>query len=129
MAHSLNKVYVHVVLTTKYRYPYFKDELKTKAIEKIKEVFAENECAVIAINGYEDHLHALFLQNPNISLMILMKYVKGKTSRYINKELLTRGKFGWSVGYGSFSVCPEHLEVKKNYIINQEQHHKGEKLK
>jgi REP element-mobilizing transposase RayT len=123
MSHSLNKVYVHAVLITKYRYPYFKGEIKTKIIEKIKEVFNENDCNVLAINGYYDHLHVLFLQNANISIMRLMKLVKGKTSYYLNKELPETVKFGWSVGYGAFSVCPEHLDEKINYINNQETHH------
>ncbi len=44
MAHSLNKVYVHVVITTKYRYPYFKGEIKTKVIDKIKAILKDNDC-------------------------------------------------------------------------------------
>ncbi len=127
MAHSLNKVYVHVVITTKYRYPYFNGEIKTKVIDKIKAILKDNDCPELAINGYHDHLHILFLQNANISLMTLMKFVKGKTSYYINNELEIKGKFGWSVGYGSFSVCPEHLETKINYINNHETHHADEK--
>ncbi len=123
MGHSLHKVYVNVVINTKYKYPYFKGDMKLKVIEKINEIFTENNCPVLAINGYYEHVHILFIHNSNISLMTLMKYLKGKSAYYLNNQLDEKSKFGWSVGYGAFSVCLEHLDVKINYINNQEIHH------
>ena len=29
----------------------------------------------------------------------------------------------WQNGYGAFSVNPTEIEIVKNYIINQEEHH------
>ena len=37
--------------------------------------------------------------------------------------------FYWQGGYGSFSVSPERIQIIKNYIINQEEHHKKESFK
>jgi hypothetical protein len=32
--------------------------------------------------------------------------------------------FSWQEGYGAFSVSPSQIEVVKEYIQNQEEHHR-----
>jgi hypothetical protein len=34
--------------------------------------------------------------------------------------------FHWQAGYGAFSISPSHVEALKQYIANQEQHHRRE---
>ena len=34
--------------------------------------------------------------------------------------------FYWQNGYGAFSVSPGHVEVLRDYIANQEEHHRTE---
>ena len=31
--------------------------------------------------------------------------------------------FTWQAGYGVFAVCSSHLDVVRNYIARQEEHH------
>ncbi len=36
------------------------------------------------------------------------------------------GDFYWQNGYGAFSVSPGHVELLREYIGNQEDHHRTE---
>jgi putative transposase len=58
-----------------------------------------------------------------------MKAVKGKSSKYINDNKLTKYKFEWQEGYGVFSYSKSHLDAVYKYIENQEEHHKKQNFK
>jgi hypothetical protein len=42
----------------------------------------------------------------------------------VHEEFHSRSKFGWQTGYGAFSVSPRDLDTVRNYIANQEEHHR-----
>ena len=53
-----------------------------------------------------------------------MKTVKGKSSKYINDNKLTKEHFEWQDGYGVFSYGQSQVDKVFKYIQNQEAHHK-----
>jgi len=61
---------------------------------------------------------------PVQSLSELMKQVKQDSSKWINQNRLTRGKFSWQEGYGAFSYSKSQLPRVIKYIRNQGKHHK-----
>jgi putative transposase len=129
MSHSLTKIWIHAVWSTKERCPYMSDEILKKITQHIKKKIIEQKCAVKAINGMEDHIHCLFLLNMNISLKEIMMNVKGETSHWINESGFYKEKFEWQAGYGAFSVSESVLHKIENYIINQKGHHKEMEFK
>ena len=52
-------------------------------------------CPVRVINGMPDHLHCLFLLNPQKSIAEIIKQVKGSTSHWVNEQDLIKEKFSW----------------------------------
>jgi putative transposase len=42
----------------------------------------------------------------------------------INENKWVKGKFEWQQGFGAFTVGYSQVETVKQYIINQEEHHK-----
>ncbi|MBI4725792.1 hypothetical protein HY768_00965 [candidate division TA06 bacterium] len=38
--------------------------------------------------------------------------------------MLGLGRFAWQEGYGAFSVCASHIGKVREYINNQEEHHR-----
>ena len=76
------------------------------------------------INGVEDHLHCLIKLPPLISLSKLVNDIKGESSHWVNKNNFLDIPFGWQDGYGAFSVSPQNIDFVRNYIKNQEEHHK-----
>jgi len=53
-----------------------------------------------------------------------MQQIKGESSYWINKNSLINYKFRWAVEYYAASVSESHLTRVRNYIRNQERHHK-----
>lgn len=74
------------------------------------------------INGIEDHVHLLVKIPPTICVSDFLRDLKANSSRK-GKEF-TNGKFGWQRRYGAFSVSESQFDVVRNYIRNQEEHHK-----
>ena len=70
-----------------------------------------------------DHIHVLFLQNPQKTISDIVKQIKGSSSHFINGEELILEKFAWQTGYAAFSVSESQLDAAYNYIKNQKQHH------
>ena len=50
--------------------------------------------------------------------------LKGESSYWINKYKIVQGKFEWQDSYFAVSVCESALDRVRNYIKNQENHHK-----
>jgi putative transposase len=50
--------------------------------------------------------------------------VKTESSKWINNQKLTPGKFGWQDGFGPFSYSKSQIPGVIRYIQQQEQHHR-----
>ena len=74
-----------------------------------------------------DHVHVLFLQNPQKTISDIIKQIKGSSSHFMNREELILEKFAWQTGYAAFSVSESQLEVVYQYIKNQKQASSKEK--
>lgn len=76
------------------------------------------------VNGYYDHCHCLFQLPPIITLSLAAQYLKGESSNWINQTQLTEEYFEWQDEYYAESVSPDRVPNVRQYIINQETHHK-----
>jgi len=124
MSHSKVKIWIHGILGVKDRENLIDTEIENKVYNIIKSQIIEANCFLEEINGTENHVHILFLLNPQISISNFFKQIKGSSSHDINHEDLTRTKFSWQTGYGAFSISESNLEDVKLYIRNQKEHHK-----
>ena len=125
MSHSLIKIWIHGVFSTKDRTSLINNNLETELYEHIKKKLEEDlDCKVRAINGTEDHIHLLFLLSPNFSVGDIFKNIKGESSHWINQSDFTSTKFAWQIGYGAFSVSESMVKDVELYIKNQKVHHK-----
>ena len=70
-----------------------------------------------------DHVHCLFLLNPQKSISEVIKQIKGSTSHFINEQNLTKEKFAWQTGYAAYSVSESVTKKVFEYIRSQKQHH------
>ncbi|MBI3133761.1 MAG: IS200/IS605 family transposase [Bacteroidetes bacterium] len=123
MSHSLSKIWVHAVWTTKYREPVITPSLEKILYPKMRAEFMQLRCPVKIINGAPDHVHCLFKMNASVSIADTIKQVKGSSSRYVNEYASVPGRFSWQEGYGAFSVSESALEKVFEYIQNQKVHH------
>jgi len=123
MAHV--KVYIHFVWSTKNREPVLKTkELRKKVWQHIRENAKEKGIFIDFINGYAEHCHCLISLGIDQTMEKIMQLIKGESAYWINKNHLTESKFEWQDEYFAVSVSESMLDKVRNYIKNQEEHHK-----
>lgn len=125
MSHSLIKIWIHGVFSTKNRTSLIHSSFETQLHEHIKQKLETDlDCKVKTINGTEDHIHMLFLLSSNVSIGEIFKNIKGESSHWINQSDFMNTKFAWQTGYGAFSVSESMVKKVELYIKNQKVHHK-----
>lgn len=128
MSHSYNRLWIHAVLVTKFRRPLIGSKIESKVYSYLKEELKKMKCQPTIINGVSDHIHILFILNPDKSVADVIKQLKGGSSYFINSQKLLSTKFQWNRGYGAFSVSQSGSIPVFNYIKEQKQHHEKVKI-
>ena len=119
------KVYLHCVWSTKNRIPYLDSiELRQKVWNHIRENAIQKGIYIDFINGYSDHCHCLISLGEDQNIQKVIQLIKGESSFWINKNELTKEKFQWQEEYFAVSVSESILDKVREYIKNQEEHHK-----
>jgi REP element-mobilizing transposase RayT len=124
MPQSLSKVYVHIVFSTKNRYPFIDKSIETDLWEYLGGICRELECNPIQIGGHNDHIHVCCLLSKKITQIHLLEEVKKSSSKWMKTKGFRYQKFYWQDGYGIFSINPSEIEIVVDYIKNQEEHHR-----
>ncbi len=124
MPQSLVKNYIHIVFSTKRRYPFIDEQVKSELFSYLAGICKNKESYPIAVGGHIDHIHILCLLSRKIALMSLVEELKSYSSKWIKSKGKQYENFYWQNGYGGFSVKPSDLNVVTNYIQRQEEHHK-----
>jgi len=122
---SFIKVYIHFVWSTKDWIPYLDSpELRKEVWKHIRENAKEKNIFIDFVNGYSNHCHCLISLGGDQTIQKIMQLIKGESSHWINKQDLTKGKFEWQDEFFAVSVSESMIEKVRNYIKNQESHHK-----
>lgn len=124
MPQSLVKNYVHIIFSTKNREVLIRDSIKNELFKYLGGVCNELESQTIIVGGTNNHVHLLINLSRKMALMHLIEKLKTHSSKWIKTKGEEYGNFYWQHGYGAFSVNPKQLDVVRNYIANQEVHHK-----
>ena len=99
-------------------------EFRAKLFLHIKQYAEENDIHLDTINGVADHLHCLVGLHPTLAPAKAVNLLKGESSNWINKNNFISGKFAWLEGYSVFSVNSTGVPKVREYIRNQEKHHR-----
>jgi len=129
MRSRFTQLYLHLVWSTRSRYPYLADlELRRTVYECIGAVCTGLRCDVLAIGGTADHVHVLLRPAVTVAPAEVVKRIKGASSHMVNHEIRGRKYFRWQGGYGAFSVSKRHVPMIRNYVLNQEEHHREQRV-
>jgi REP-associated tyrosine transposase len=118
------RIWVHAVWGTKSRIPFLTKDVKKTVIEHIRENAKEKNIYIDSINGHIEHLHCLISLSQDQSISKVMQLIKGEASYWINKNNITAKKFEWADEYYAVSVSDSQVDRVRQYIKNQEEHHK-----
>ncbi len=125
MAITYSKVYVHIVFSVKGRENLISKRHREELHKYITGIVSKRGQKLLAIFAMPDHVHLMVGIKPNISISDLVRDIKAGSSKFITEKKWLQGKFSWQEGFGVFSYSSNDLDRVIKYILNQEEHHKG----
>lgn len=125
VSQSLSKVLVHLIFSTKERFPFLKnDELRHELHKYLGGICNNLNSDVITIGGYYEHVHIFCSLCKNHGVSKIVMDLKRESSKWIKTKGEYLYKFGWQNGYGAFSIGQSQCDELIDYIKKQEEHHK-----
>ncbi|QBQ53270.1 IS200/IS605 family transposase [Nitrosococcus wardiae] len=122
--HSVTKLVVHLVFTTKFRRKLFDAQM----IEQLREAFGSAceklECNLLEMEGETDHVHLLIAYPPKLAVSVLVNNLKSVSSRRIcilNTHIPRQSKSAalWSRSYFACSAGGATIETLREYVQSQ----------
>ena len=127
MSQSLVQIYVHLVFSTKNRKPFLRDcEIRCQMHAYLAGTCKNLGSPTLIVGGVEDHMHILCRLGKTIDIAKLIREIKRESSKWAKTRNTSLANFHWQSGYGAFSISPSHIDGLKEYIADQEEHHKME---
>jgi putative transposase len=122
-AHATFDLKYHVIWITKYRYKILRGRIAERARDLIRQVCQTRDVVIIHGAVSPDHIHMLLSAPPHLAPAKLVQYIKGRSSRGLQKEFreLRKRYWGqhlWARGYFCATVAVNE-EMIKAYIENQ----------
>ena len=118
------KIWVHLVWTTKNRDPLLTADVRKTVFDHIRENAVDKGIYIDFINGFLEHVHCLVSLGSGQSIDKTMMLLKGESSYWINKNKISGRKVEWQDEYFAVSVSESAVNRVRDYIKNQEEHHK-----
>ena len=123
-------VYIHFVWSTKNRVPYLKTkEIREAMWQHIRENAKAKGIFIDFVNGHQEHCHCLVSLGVEQTMSKVMQLIKGEAAFWFNKQGFIKEKLEWQDEYFAVSVSKSVLNTVRNYIKNQEDHHKKKTFK
>ena len=129
MSQSLSNILVHIIFSTKLSKPFIAQTIKKELYRYMASILKDCECSPIIIGGIEDHVHVLCKVSKTRSISSVVENVKKKSSKWIKTRGIEYNDFYWQNGYGAFSIGKSQVNTLKEYIQNQEEHHRKKSFK
>ncbi len=118
------KVLIHFICATKNREHLISKELKCLLLQHIKENSIKKEIFIDTVNCVSDHIHLLVSLGTEQTIAKTAMLIKGESSYRVNKQKIIKSKFEWQDEYIALSVSYSAVDKVREYILNQEAHHK-----
>ncbi len=122
--HSVSKLVVHLVFTTKYRRKLFTGVMIEQLREAFESACIKLECELIEMDGEQDHVHLLISYPPKLSISVMVNNLKAVSSRMLrlqNAHLTRQSKSSalWSRSYFACTAGGATIETLKAYVESQ----------
>ncbi|MFH0267312.1 IS200/IS605 family transposase [Vibrio rumoiensis] len=122
--HSVSKLVVHLVFTTKYRRKLFTGIMIEQLREAFESACVKLECELIEMDGEQDHVHLLIAYPPKLSVSVMVNNLKSISSRMLrlqNTHLTRQSKSAalWSRSYFACTAGGATIETLRAYVESQ----------
>jgi REP-associated tyrosine transposase len=116
-------LHYHLIFSTKDRVAFIHKDWRRRLHTYMGGIINDMGGVPEMIDGVEDHIHLLVGLRATHRLADVLKDLKSSSSKWVHEEL-KKPLFSWQEGYGAFTVSASQIEAVKNYIANQEEHHR-----
>lgn len=119
--HSVYNISYHIVFCPKRRKPVLVDDIVTDLEAKFTEIINNLGGKIESLSIQQDYIHIFVSIPPNISPHIIVKKLKGGTSKFLRDKYkqLRRIPTMWSRSYYVGTIGFVSESIIKNYINNQ----------
>mgnify|MGYP000110677928 CR=1 FL=1 len=124
MPQSLARLHLHLIFSTKHRKHWLTDTVRSPLHAYMATVLQNIGCPPVLINSVEDHVHILFELARTVSVSEVVEEVKKSSSKWIKTQGTGIAGFSWQAGYGVFAVSESNIPTVREYIANQQEHHR-----
>ena len=124
MANTYTSLNYHIVFSTKNREPWLREDIRERLWPYLGGIARENGMKALEIGGVADHVHLLLSIPASMALSKAVQLIKGGSSHWMKETFPNVAGFAWQDGYGAFTVSQSQLEAVREYIRNQEEHHR-----
>lgn len=124
-SHSITNLSCHIVWATKYRYDVLQGDIQHRCRDLLIQICNSENVHILKGVVSKDHIHMHVEYLPSLIISVLVKKLKGSSSRILQQEFpkLNKqywGRHFWAVGYGAWSTGKIKDEVFQEYL----EHHK-----
>lgn len=124
MPSTHTSLHYHVVFSTKHREPAFARFIFPDLHAYLGGIIKGVDGVAGAVGGMHDHVHVLMGLKASHCLADVMRVLKSDSSKWLKQDKGIQN-FAWQEGYGAFTVSAPDLEKVKQYVLQQEEHHRG----
>ena len=124
MPQSYSSLYYHLVFSTKYRRHLIDDHLRDRLYPYLGGVLRKKKCRLLEAGGIPDHVHLLASLRRDIDVSAAARLLKSNSTGWVHRNFGRQRTFAWQTGFAVFSVSYSHIESVRDYIRNQEKHHR-----
>ena len=124
-SHTVSRLSVHIVWSTKYRYSVLMHDIKVRCRSIIIQICEAEDIVILKGVVSKDHVHLHINYRPSQSISSIVKKLKGRSSRKLQQEYpeLNKkywGRHFWAIGYGCWSTGNITDEMVNEYL----EHHR-----
>ena len=119
---SVVNINYHIIWCPKYRRKVLVGEVETRLKKLLPELAEESGCTIDTMEVMPDHIHIFLKGTPTIPIHLIVKNLKGKSSRVLRSEfphLRRRLPCLWTRSYYCETIGCINEETIKKYIENQ----------
>ena len=120
-SHSVSNLSCHIVWATKYRYHVIKGDIQERCRDILIQICDSENIQILKGVVSKDHIHMHVEYPPSLGISILVKKLKGRSSRLLQQEFPELGKkyWGrhfWAVGFGAWITGQITDEMMQEYL-------------
>jgi len=116
-------LHYHLVFATKNRVPFIETGWRKRLHEYMGGTITGLGGHANQIGGVADHVHLLVGLKATHCIADVIRDLKKAATAWVHQDVGV-SEFAWQEGYAAFTISPSSREGVRNYVANQDEHHR-----